>query len=113
MAERQHVVLDPAVASILTPGATPEPERKRHRHITPHETQRYPRRMSLTFPSAEWAEAIREEAERAGVRVSDFVTWCVSQAMDAIERGELARPEGGWDYQDRTGICLRLPWEPE
>lgn len=107
--ERREIALDPAVASILTRRPAVEERPKRHR--SEHERERVGRRLSLTLPDAEWRMAIEREAERCGIRVSDFVTWCVARGMRAIEEGE-ARPRGEVQFWQRAGEPVRLPWEP-
>ena len=115
MAERQFVVLDPAVASILTPGARPEPEpSKRKTKCRPHEQERKRRVMSVTFPSPEWKDTVRGLARSWGARESDVMTFAVAYLMRAIEDdGDVGQPVlGQAGFQDRTGETLDLPWEP-
>jgi len=102
-------------------GAVPEvpkpkqEEPKRKTPVYPHERKRRARQMSVTFPGPEWGDAIRDQAAAWGMRPSDFVTWAVSQAMAAIESGDVERPQG---RPEQHGIPLRaggtydLPWEP-
>lgn len=112
MSDRQPVVLDPAVAAIVTRRQRIEEESKRKTKATPHERERRGRKVSLTFPSAAWRDAVEAEAERCRIRVSDFLTWCVSYAMRALEDGEARRPVAEVRYWHRAGEALDLPWEP-
>lgn len=112
--DRRRVEMDEAVAAVLSmprgtsliPGPSP-----RGRKATPHEKGRHGRRMTVTLPDAEWAEAIREGAQRFGLRPSDFLVWCISRAMYGITfEGE--RPEGTVDERSGVAEGVRLPWEP-
>lgn len=112
-AGRNHVTLDPAVASILTPGGPPEAEPKRRSKRRPHEAERKYRMISVTFPSPGWKDAVGDLAQRWGVRTSDVMTYAFAYLMRAVEDGEVGQP-GLWqvDFQDRAGDVLDLPWEP-
>ena len=110
---RSKVVLDPAVAAILSGPEGEAGGRPAVHKATPHERGRVTRRMSVTFPSAGWVRAIRVRTEAAGVRPSDFVTWCVAHAMGALEAGVVGLPVGHAGWQDRAGGGMALPWEPE
>jgi hypothetical protein len=88
-----------------------EPERK----PTPHETKRKRRQMSVTFPTPEWREVVKDQAEAWDMRPSDFVLYCVSQTMRGVEDGTVQRPPGKvktGEIYHRTGGTLELPWEP-
>jgi len=80
---------------------------------TPHERERAQRRMSITLPDPEWRDAIWERAKAWGLNGSDFVTFCVSYTMAAIEAGNVERPDGERRFYHRTCRMLVLPWEPE
>jgi hypothetical protein len=80
-----------------------------------HERKRRPRQMSVTFPTPEWSEVVREQAGDWGMRPSDFVTYCVAYTMAAIEQGEAQRPQGTPSHNLiplRAGGTFDLPWEP-
>ena len=82
--------------------------------LRPHETRRKPRQMNVTFPTSAWPEALREMAERWGLRPADLVTWCISIAITAIEQGEVDPPSGEGRRQHHTACeWLDLLWEPE
>jgi hypothetical protein len=92
----------------------PEPEPEPERKATPHEKKRKARQMSLTFPSPEWKQAIKEQADKWNMRPSDLLVYCVSYTMQAIEDGEVRRPDGRVGrFYHRAGEALDLPWEPQ
>lgn len=117
--ERKRVDMDEAMEVILgerrerppTPTLPRGRERERGRKATPHEQGRHGRRMTVTLPDAEWAEAIREIAQKFGLRPSDFLVWCISLAMYGIEM-EGEKPEGTVDERSGVAEGVRLPWEP-
>jgi len=81
---------------------------------TPHARKRPARQVSLTFPSAEWVEAVGARAERWEVRKSDFLVWCVAVAFAALEAGEVEQPNTmPAQFHQRAGECMELPWEPD
>jgi hypothetical protein len=89
----------------------PSLPRARGRRTTPHEQGRRGRKVTVTLPGDEWAEAIRELAGQFGLRTSDFVVWCISQAVYLVE-AEGVSPQGS--VEERAGVAegVRLPWEP-
>jgi hypothetical protein len=94
---------------------TEEQERTRKTKRKPHEVKRASRQLSVTFPMPDWKDAVLYQADRWGVRTSDFLTFCVAFTMQAIDSGELRRPpvRGPIRYHHRTGEALDLPWSPE
>ncbi len=87
---------------------------KRETRLRPHETNRRARQLNITFPTAAWPEALREMAERWGLRPADLVVWCVSIAITAIRQGEVDPPSGEGRRQHHTACeWMDLLWEPE
>lgn len=102
------------VATMVGEEVTEEKEKERKTPRRPSEEQRAQRRLSITFPTPEWKEALLEQADVWGVRASDFATFCIAYTMAAIESGELRRAprSGPTRFYHRAGEPLELPWSP-
>ena len=111
--------LDPAAMEFITQAqqtqATTQAKPERETRLRPHETERRDRQMNVTFRSPAWPEALRDMAERWGLRPADLVTWCVAQAISQVQAGEVAAPSGEERRQHHRacGWMDNLPWEPE
>ena len=116
--ERKAVEMDAAMEVILgerreralTPGPSPR-GRGEKGHVRPHDKERRMRQICMTLPSEDWVEAIREQAEQFGLRTSEFLVWCISQAMYGIKM-EGERPEGSGQGEERIGEAIKLLWQP-
>lgn len=87
---------------------------KRVTPLRPHETHRKPRAMNITFPTAAWPKALRDLADKWGLRPADLVTWCVSYAIRQVLDGEVDPPDGEGRRQHHTACeWMDLPWRPK
>jgi len=85
--------------------------RASRRHRTPHERGRAERTISVSFPGAEWADAVRELARRWRVRPADVMVAAFAHMMADLEAGRFERPEGEVEFWHRAGEGLALEWE--
>lgn len=105
-------LVDDLISGAPPPLPADESERKTPR--TPHEESRAARFIGVTFPSSAWRRAIEVAADAWGLRVSDFITYCVAYTMAAIQEGRVQRPRNGQvQFHHRTGENVNLPWTPE
>ena len=91
-----------------------EPEAARKTKLRPHESKRSARFVGITFPGPEWKDYITRKATELGdMRPSDLVVYCLSYAFEALESGDLPRPDAsGVRVHHRAGEGLDLPWRP-
>ena len=90
-----------------------EQESTRETKLRPHERDRAARFMGITFPEAEWKDYIKRKAAELDMRPSDLVVYCLSYAFEALESGDLPRPDAsGVRVHHRAGEGLDLPWRP-
>jgi hypothetical protein len=92
----------------------PEPEKPKGRTtpVRPHELDRRNRQMNITWPDADWIDAVQAEADRWGCRPCDVLVYAFAQMMDRFQTGQ-PRPRGQAKFHHRAGEMLDLPWEPE
>ena len=104
----------PSVVDLMEEQVAEETEKERKTKRRPSEVNRPNRRVTISLPTVEWKETVLDQADRWGVRTSDFLTFCIAYTMAAIESGELRRAprSGPTRFYHRAGEALELPWSP-
>jgi hypothetical protein len=108
-------IVEQLVESQIRTDREAEQEENRKHTRRPSEERRARRKVSTTFPTPQWRDAVLHQADRWGIRLSDFMTFCVAFTMRAIESGELSEAprSGPTRFYHRAGENLDLPWSPE
>lgn len=97
---REHTVEEPEA-----------PARKTRK--TPHERERIPRKMGVTWPDVSWLSDLQEQCNRLGCRPSDLIVLAYAHLRAGVESGEIQLSAVNIEYWRRAGEAFDLPWEPE